>query len=159
MSGFKLGALVFAAALAGFGAVHAKGGNDGRWGSGKMIERMCSATPDASRAERMGERMSSRMSLTDAQKALLKDVRDTRSKAREESRAAICGQKPDLATFSGRMSFQEKMLEARLAALKATRPKVEAFYNSLDDKQKAMFTSNHHFRGEGGRHYRRGKAE
>jgi hypothetical protein len=37
------------------------------------------------------------------------------------------------------MEFAEKMAETRLADLKAVEPKLQAFYDSLDVKQKKAF--------------------
>jgi hypothetical protein len=103
----------------------------------RTIERMCGAPlkPSAKYAERLAERLS----LNDAQKKTLADWQDARQKAREASRATLCSPKPDFSTFAGRMAFREKRLETQLANFKATRPSMEAFYNSLDDKQKALW--------------------
>ena len=37
------------------------------------------------------------------------------------------------------MAFAEKMADSRLAGLKAVGPKLQAFYDSLDAKQKKAF--------------------
>jgi len=37
------------------------------------------------------------------------------------------------------MAFAEKMMEIRLASLKTIQPKLQAFYDSLDAKQKKAF--------------------
>ena len=37
------------------------------------------------------------------------------------------------------MAFAEKMAETKLAGLKAVEPKLQAFYDSLDVKQKKAF--------------------
>jgi len=37
------------------------------------------------------------------------------------------------------MAFAEKMAEIRLAGLKAVEPKLQAFYDGLDPKQKKAF--------------------
>ena len=71
--------------------------------------------------------------------ALLKGWQDARQKAREEARAALCSPKPDLSTFMGRLDWRGKRLETQLATYKAERPKLEAFYASLDDRQKAAW--------------------
>ena len=39
----------------------------------------------------------------------------------------------------GRLAFAEKMAESTLARLKAIEPKLQAFYDSLDAKQKKAF--------------------
>ena len=106
-------------------------------GGEEMVEHMCAAkgaTPDD-----FPDRVSKRLNLSDAQKAALTDLRDTHHKARTDAAAALCSPKPDLSTFSGRLAFHEKILESHLATMKATRPKLEAFYNGLDDKQKKAF--------------------
>ena len=51
----------------------------------------------------------------------------------------MCAPKPDLSTFAGRLDWRGKRLEAQLASFKAERPKLEAFYASLDEKQKAAW--------------------
>jgi hypothetical protein len=37
------------------------------------------------------------------------------------------------------MAFAEKTAETKLASLKAVEPKLQAFYDSLDEKQKKAF--------------------
>lgn len=117
-----------------------KGSPDG--GPGNRIERFCS-TDGAKRVadweERSLDRMDSRLKLTDAQKTAFKDLQDTRAKARTDAKSALCANKPDLTTFSGRLTFRQSMAEQHLATLKATSPKLLAFYNSLDADQKAKF--------------------
>jgi hypothetical protein len=39
------------------------------------------------------------------------------------------------------MAFGEKILQQRLEGMKAMQPKLQAFYDSLDEKQKAAFES------------------
>ena len=55
------------------------------------------------------------------------------------AKKSLCADKPDLSTTPGRMAFAEKMAETRLAGLKAVEPKLQAFYDSLDAKQKKAF--------------------
>ena len=45
----------------------------------------------------------------------------------------------DLSTTPGRMAFAEKMAEIRLAGLQAIEPKLQAFYDTLDARQKRAF--------------------
>jgi hypothetical protein len=104
----------------------------------RMVERMCGA-PVKPPSGRYAERLAERLTLTDAQKATLKTWQDTRQKAREDARAVMCSPKPDLSTFAGRLDWRGKRLETQLATFKAERPKMEAFYASLDDKQKAAW--------------------
>ena len=47
--------------------------------------------------------------------------------------------KPDLSSFEARLNFGQAFVEARLTALKAENPKLIAFYNSLDTRQKEKF--------------------
>jgi len=106
------------------------------WLETKMISSICnSKAAPADNADRLAKRLN----LTDAQKAALKDLADASASAAASTKTALCGAKPDLATTPGRMAFAEKMTEARLDGLKAIEPKLQAFYASLDDKQKKAF--------------------
>ncbi|MBB4199179.1 Spy/CpxP family protein refolding chaperone [Rhodoblastus sphagnicola] len=80
-----------------------------------------------------------RLKLTDAQKAAFKDAQDVRVKAMTEGRAAICAAKPAELSFDKRLEFRQARLQARLDALKAEAPKLLAFYNSLNERQKGQF--------------------
>ena len=114
-------------------------GTDGRE---SRIERFCS-NDMSKRAEdwqaRRLDRVTERLTLTDAQKAAFKDYQDTRTKARDDMKTALCANKPDLASLAGRLTFRQSMLEQRLAGMKATSPKLLAFYNTLDAGQKQKF--------------------
>jgi hypothetical protein len=79
------------------------------------------------------------LDLNDAQKAAFKEFHEERRKSLETAKAALCANKPDLSTFEARLVFGQILLEARLTALKAENPKLIAFYNSLDARQKAKF--------------------
>ena len=106
------------------------------WLETKMIGAICGskATPaDAT------DRLAKRLNLTDAQKAALKDFADASASAAASTKTALCADKPDLSTTPGRMAFAEKMMETRLAGMKALDPKLQAFYDSLDAKQKTAF--------------------
>ena len=98
-----------------------------------MIRGICNseATPVANT-----DRLSSRLNLTDAQKAALKDLTDASASADASAKKSLCADKPDLSTTLGRMAFNEKMAEIRLAGLKAVEPNLQEFYDSLDAKQK-----------------------
>ncbi|MFO1117989.1 MAG: Spy/CpxP family protein refolding chaperone [Beijerinckiaceae bacterium] len=104
----------------------------------RMIDRMCSAAARPA-SSRYADRLAERLTLNDQQKGLLKAWQDARQKSREDMRTALCSPKPDMSTFIGRLDWRGKRLEAQLAAWKAERPKLEAFYASLDDKQKAAW--------------------
>jgi len=108
----------------------------GTWLETRMIRAICSSetTPVANT-----DRLASRLNLTDAQRAALKDLSDASSSADASAKKSLCADKPDLSTTPGRMAFAEKMAETRLAGLKAVEPKLQAFYDSLDAKQKKAF--------------------
>ncbi len=126
------------------------------WETG-MLERMCASDAPASDQRGM-DRLASRLKLTDAQKASLKELNDASMQALGNSRTALCADKPNLATTPGRMAFAQKMLEARLQSMKAAQPKLQAFYDSLDDKQKAAFDNGRRMGGLFG-FFSRGKSE
>jgi len=107
------------------------------------FERMC-ANKDgdqkaSERAQRHADKLAEKLKLTDAQKATFKDFQDARTQTRADDKAALCANKPDLSTFEKRLAFRQARAEKRLADMKAITPKLLAFYNSLDDKQKAAF--------------------
>jgi Spy/CpxP family protein refolding chaperone len=108
----------------------------GTWVEMKMIGAICSskATPAADNG-----RLAKRLDLTDPQKAALKDLTDASASADAAAKTSICADKPDLSTAPGRMAFAEKMADSRLAGLKSVEPKLQAFYDSLDAKQKKAF--------------------
>jgi LTXXQ motif family protein len=80
-----------------------------------------------------------RLELNDAQKASFKEFQDARTQSLSDSKAKLCASKPDLSSFEGRLVFGQAFLEARLDAVKAENPKLIAFYNSLDERQKRIF--------------------
>jgi hypothetical protein len=106
------------------------------WLETRMIKAICNseATPIANT-----DRVARRLNLTDPQKAALKDLIDASASANASAKASLCADKPDLSTTPGRMAFSEKTAETKLASLKAVEPKLQAFYDSLDDKQKKAF--------------------
>ena len=101
-----------------------------------MIRAICNskATPAANT-----DRLAKRLNLTDPQKAALMDLADASASANASAQTSLCADKPDLSTTPGRMAFAEKMAETKLAGLKAVEPKLQAFYDSLDAKQKKAF--------------------
>ena len=125
--------LIFLATLA-FATTPARA--QGTWLETRMIKAMCSGegTPTANT-----DRLAKRLNLTDPQKAALKDLADASMSANASTKASLCADKPDLSTTPGRMAFAEKTAEMRLASLKAVNPKLQAFYDSLDEKQKKAF--------------------
>jgi len=108
-----------------------------RWLERDMVTVVCSreAAPAA------GERLASRLNLTDAQKSALKDMTDAFASANASAKKSLCSDKPDLSTMPGRAAFAEKMAEIRLAGLKAIEPKLQAFYDALDARQKRAFNT------------------
>jgi hypothetical protein len=108
----------------------------GTWLETKLISAVCNskATPAANT-----DRLAKRLNLTESQKAALKDVAEASASADDAAKTSLCADKPDLSTTPGRMAFAEKMAETKLAGLKAVEPKLQAFYDSLDEKQKNAF--------------------
>ncbi len=111
-------------------------GAQNSWLASKMIEGLCSGK--AASGENV-DRLAKRLNLTEAQKASLKDLEDASAASSASAKTALCSVKPDLATAPGRLAFSEKMAEAQLGGIKAIEPKLQAFYASLDDKQKHAF--------------------
>jgi LTXXQ motif family protein len=124
--------LIFLASLAFATPASAQG----TWLERKMTNAICSseATPATNT-----DRLASRLKLTDPQKAALKDLTAASASADASAKKSLCADKPDLSTTPGRMAFAERMAEIRLAGLKAIEPKLQAFYDSLDTKQKKAF--------------------
>ena len=129
-----VGAVALSAVVA-----HAQPADQNQGPGMRMWERLCSGTTDRAARPDMTERLGQRLALTDPQKGFLKDLSDARQASRTDMKTAVCAQKPDMTSPLSRLDFRTKLLETRLAAMKAQRPKLEAFYNSLDDKQKANF--------------------
>ena len=88
-----------------------------------------------------GERLASRLNLTDAQKSALNDMTGACASANASAKKSLCSDKPDLSTMPGQAAFAEKMAEIRLAGLKAIEPKLQAFYETLDARQKRAFNT------------------
>jgi len=125
--------LIFLAILA-FATTRAHA--QGTWLETRLIKAVCSskATQPADT-----DRLAKRLNLTDPQKAALKDLAEASAAADTTAKTSLCADKPDLSTTPGRMAFAEKMAEVKLAGLKAVEPKLQAFYDSLDAKQKKAF--------------------
>ncbi|MGA9092061.1 MAG: Spy/CpxP family protein refolding chaperone, partial [Bradyrhizobium sp.] len=85
------------------------------------------------------ERLASYLDLNDAQKAAYNEFKEARLKSLADSKTKLCAKEPDLSSFEERLNFSQNFLEARLDALKSENPKLIAFYNSLDAKQKKKF--------------------
>ena len=125
--------LIFLAILA-FATTPARA--QGSWLETRFARAICSggATPVANT-----DGLARRLKLTDPQKAALKNLTDASASADASAKKSLCADKTDLSTTPGRMAFAEKMTETRLAGLKAVEPKLQAFYDSLDAKQKKAF--------------------
>lgn len=109
-------------------------------GSGRApFERLCAERGGPSHHPELADRLSERLDLNDAQRASFKEFHDARRKSLEDTKATLCANKPDLSSFEARLVFGQNFLEARLNALKAENPKLIAFYNSLDTRQKEKF--------------------
>jgi hypothetical protein len=104
-----------------------------------LYEQTCSDQQASARHAKFVEWMQERLLLNETQTAAFKDFQDARAKSLADSKAKICVTKPDFSSFEARVTFGQTLMEARLDALKAENPKLIAFYNSLDDKQKAKF--------------------
>ena len=76
---------------------------------------------------------------TDEQRRLLDDVKRAAADAAETFKAS-CGQNFPL-TPPGRLAAMTNRLDATLQSVRTVRPALEAFYNSLNDEQKARFTA------------------
>ena len=108
----------------------------GTWLETRMTRAICSseATPVANT-----DRLARRLNLTEPQKAALKDLTDASASAHASAKKSLCADKPDLSTTPGRLAFAKEMAEASLAGLKGVEPKLQAFYDSMDAKQKKAF--------------------
>jgi LTXXQ motif family protein len=137
MQYLNVSALAVASAILAAGLGPAQAEKDA--GHGSVYDRVCAAPTEHGHHYKMAERLAKHLTLTDAQKAAYKEFVDARTKAVDDVKATLCATKPDLSTFESRLTFHQNMLEARVAALKVENPKLLAFYNSLDAKQKKKF--------------------
>jgi hypothetical protein len=135
----KLSVSVMIVVSAAFAATlgRAEAAQDGPRGS--PFERLCAERGGPSHHPELADRLAEYLDLNDAQRAAFKEFHDERKKSIEDSKAALCANKPDLSSFEARLVFGQTFLEARLTALKAENPKLIAFYNSLDARQKEKF--------------------
>ncbi len=159
----KISAVALACGVAAYALPPAYAGWGGHGDHKARFEHFCSADNkmDEKIAEHQARRldhMAERLKLTDAQKSAFKDVQAIRAKAMTDGRAALCAAKPGEMTFEKRLEFRQTRLQARLDTMKVEAPKLVAFYNSLDDKQKAEFDTMRKHR-DGGREEGRGHGE
>ena len=124
--------LIFLAILA-FATTPARA--QGTWLENRMTRQICSSEARPANTDRLAQRLR----LTDPQKAALKDLTEASASADASALKSLCEDKPDLSTTMGRMAFNERMAENRLASLRAVEPKLQAFYDSLDARQRKAF--------------------
>ncbi len=141
MKRLKLSSLLITLGL-GF-ATHAFAADETASGAPAWVEHVCSQHIDsaqvAEREQHRVDRITERLNLTDKQKALFKDLVNTRAKLRADHQASLCANKPDLSSLAKRLAFMQSWFENHVSDMKVTTPKILAFYNSLDEKQKAEF--------------------
>src|SRR5207244_9872503 len=85
------------------------------------------------------ERIAQTVEPNDAQRAVLDELKDATAKALDILKAACPTSLPS--TPTGRVEAMRQRLEAMLQAVRTVRPVVEKFYESLNDEQKARFSS------------------
>ena len=144
MQKLKVSVLIIAAAALAATAGSAAAGHGDR----APFERVCEDRGGPSHHPELADRLAQHLDLNDAQKAAFKEFHEARRRSIEDAKATLCANKPDLSSFEARLNFSQTFLETRLTALKAENPKLIAFYNSLDTRQKAKFDR---FRGRHGR--------
>jgi LTXXQ motif family protein len=76
---------------------------------------------------------------TDEQRLAFEELRAAAAKAVETARAACPAERP--LTPPARMATAERLVEARLQALKTVRPALESFYKVLSDEQKIRWAN------------------
>jgi hypothetical protein len=139
MKQVKVSALILAFAAFAAALGQAQAAQNGHHNA--LFEHLCSRQSDPSSHHKLGERLADRLKLNDAQKAAYNEFKEARLKALDDSKTKLCAKEPDLSSFEDRLVFSQAFLEARLDALKAENPKLIAFYNSLDPKQRQKFDS------------------
>ena len=85
------------------------------------------------------ERIAQTIQPDDAQRAALDQLRDATAKALDILKASCPTDLPS--TPTGRIAAMQARLEAMLQAVRALRPALETFYQSLSDEQKARFNA------------------
>lgn len=107
--------------------------------------RMCGPGPAGFVEWRLQE-LAPALKLTDAQRTKLDELRAASAKSAQGLQGSC--EAATASTVPGRMEAMEKRMEAMLAASKAVRPALDAFYSSLTDDQKAHLdrrTGRHRF--------------
>jgi LTXXQ motif family protein len=133
----KLSALIVAVTLLGTASWQAKAAQDGHHSA--LFEQLCSKDNNEVRHRKIGERLAAHLKLTSAQQTAYDDFQQARLKSVDDAKSKLCAKEPDLTSFEERLVFSQSFMEARLEAMRAENPKLIAFYNSLDDKQKRKF--------------------
>jgi hypothetical protein len=126
----KIALTLGAIAVAGAGVAYARHEAEGPQ---SRMARLCARPPLT--GERIAERLTHRLHLTDAQKPALQDLQQAFAKSMADVHA-LCDSKPDFATLPGRIAFAQKRMAAMASGLEAVQPKLEAFYAGLDQTQK-----------------------
>jgi hypothetical protein len=85
------------------------------------------------------EQIAPSLQMNETQRARFDDLKAASAKATEGLRAACAADVA--ATMPARMEAMEKRMEALVAASKATRPALDAFYASLTEAQKITLDS------------------
>jgi hypothetical protein len=109
----------------------------GMMGSGRS-SRLCSPGA-AGFAEWRIARIEQAIQPTEAQRTKLDEFKQASLKAAEIIRAACPSEFP--VTPTAMMALMEKRTEAMLLAIKTMRPALDAFYESLDEKQKTQLSA------------------
>ena len=113
----------------------------GPWMMGRRgFGAMCN--PGASGfAEWRADRIAELVKPTDAQKAAFDEFRTAAIKSAEIMRDVCVSDVPE--TIVGRTEAMEKRMDTMLQAIHTMRPKLDAFYATLSDEQKAKLDSNY----------------
>ena len=108
-------------------------------GNKAFLAKICSDHDQGARHARFVQWLEVRLQLNDVQKDAFKAFQDARAASIATSQGAICGNKGDLSSFEGQISFNQTLLETRVEAMKSENPKLIAFYNTLGESQKVVF--------------------
>lgn len=133
-----------------------RGGSDRQWGDGGERHQDRCAEHYARRAGRLAY-LEARLNLTEQQKAAWSKWRQIRLDTAEKRRSACLQHQPNRdehPTALDREARVEKFLSDRLQTLQASRPALQALYDSLSPEQKVVFDQSvarrgHHRRGHG----------
>jgi hypothetical protein len=141
-------AILIATGAVGAGAQEKSGTRP--WLEQRRFERLCAGGGQKS-DDSIPDRLGQYLLLNDDQKAALKEVHEAFLKALNGEKS-LCSSKPDFQTVPGRMAFDQAKMEARLDGVKQVRAKMDGFYSSLNDEQKAKFNRGYNQNQERWRH-------